>query len=157
MAYKDLEAITESQTIIDYTDIFLKLQEKGMNFSQLKELLALSENSFQQIQEKKFLSWEDEKKIKEYLNIQDDFCKKEYYFDFPPTQDGISDKWKAIKIFEKMKAHNFKILVEQSTNGEKNYKLIGNVDGNYYEKEVCYMYDTSAIIALASFIADNLN
>lgn len=49
MAYKDLEAITESQTIIDYTDIFLKLQEKGMNFSQLKELLVLYPICFQSI------------------------------------------------------------------------------------------------------------
>ncbi len=157
MAYRDLETITESQTLIDYTDIFLKLQEKGMNYSQLKELLSLSDKSFQQIQERNFLSWEDEKKIKEYLEIKTDFCRKEYYFDFPPTQDGISDKWKAIELFEKMKAHNFKILVDQQTNGEKKYKLIGNVDGNYYEKEVSFMYDTSAIIALASFISDDLN
>lgn len=157
MAYRDLDAITESQMLIDYTDIFLKLQEKSMSFSQLKEHLSLSDNSFQQIQEKKFLSWEDEKKIKEFLDIKKDFCKKEYYFDFPPTQDGFADKWKAIELFEKMKANNFKILVNQQTNGEKQYKLIGNVNGNYYEQEVSFQYDTSAIIALASFITDSLN
>lgn len=157
MAYKNLDAITESRTFLDYTDIFLKLQDRNMSFSQLKEHLSLSDNILLQIQEKKPLSFEDEQKIKEYLDIKTGFFKKEYYFDYPLTQGGASDKWKAIELFEKLKAHNFTILVDKVKNGENKYKLLGNVNGDYYEKEETFAYDTSAIIVLASYIKDSLN
>jgi len=157
MAYRDLETITEKCTFMDYSDIFLKLKEKGMNFSQLKEELSLAENSIQQINEKKPLSFNDEQKIRKHLNIDGSFFKEEYYFDYPSTPEGISDKWKAIELFVKLRASNFSILVDRIPGGENKYKLIGNVNGKYYEKEDDFAYDTSAIIVFASYVKDYLD
>lgn len=157
MAYKDLEAITESRTFFDYTDISVKLQEKGMNFSQLKESLSLDDNCIQSIRENKLLSFEDEQKIRAYLDIKSAFIKKEYYFDYPPTVEGHSDKWEAIKLFENMKIHHFSILVDKKTSGEHKYKIIGSINGSYYEKEEQFSYDTSAIIVFASYLKEILN
>lgn len=157
MAYKDLEAITEHITSIDYTEIFLKLQEKNMSFSQLKEQLSLSDDSFQKIKEKKPLSYREEEKIKSYLEIKDSLYKTEYFFSYPTTLEGLADKQKALLLYEKLKAHNFTILVDQRIGKENKYKLIGNVNGTYYEQEVELSYDTSAIIVFASYVEEALN
>lgn len=157
MAYRDLESITEKLTFWDYTDLFEKLQEKGMKFSQLKEVLTLKDDSLQQIQNKKPLSFKDEQNIKKYLDLKSNFAKTEYFFDYPPTIEGSADRWKAIELFIKLKEHNFSILVDKRTDGENKYKLVGNVNGEYYEQEVIFSYDTSAIIVLASYVQDSLN
>lgn len=155
--FKDLENTTESRIIYDYDDIFAQLKERGITFSQLKETLALSENCFQAIKNHEIMPFEDEAKIKTYLDIKSTFMKKEYYFEFPSTSEGISDKWKAIKLFEKMKAHRFSILVDRNPKGENRYKIIGNIGGTIYEREEHFAYDTSAIIVFYSYIEEYLS
>lgn len=157
MAYKGLDSTVESHTFMDYSEIFLKLNKKGMRLSQLIAVLSLPEKTVQQINDKKPLSLSDEQKIREYLSIDGTFFRKEYYFSFPSTLEGHSDKWKAIELYEKMKAHNFTILVDRIPHREDKYKLIGYVNGAYYEKEDDFAYDTSAIIVLASYIEEYLD
>lgn len=157
MAYKDLESVTEKFTFMDYTDLFAKLKEMGISFSDLKKNLSLESDSYQLIQEKKPLSLNDEGKIRSYLGIKTTFFKTEYYFDYPQTVEGHDDKWKAIDLFEKLKAHKFSILVDKNSKDENKYKLIGSINGDYYEKEDRFSYDTSAIIVLASYVEDYLN
>ena len=152
MAYKNLESTVEIHTFFDYDDVFLKLSEKGLRFSSLIAELSLSENIVQQIKDNKPLSTSDEQKIKEYLSIDGSFFRKEYYFSYPHTPEGILDRSRAFELYKKMKDRNFSILVDRVPHGESTYKLIGNVNGEYYEKECLFTYDTSAIIVLASYV-----
>lgn len=155
--FKDLENITETRVFCDYTDIFVRLKEKGISFAQLKEMLDLSENCISAIQDKKVLPFADEEKITSHLDIKSSFMRKEYYFECPSTPEGISDKWKAIDLFEKMKSHRFSILVDRNPGGENRYKIIGNINGSIYEREENFAYDTSAIIVFYSYIEEHLN